>query len=418
MSDELLPPPKKDPQKRSASPTRPPEARSRAALGLSAAAAEGRFALQVCAECNTVQYPPRDACSQCIGTQLHWQDIVPTGQLLAETTIRTSTKLYFRERAPWRMGSVKLDAGPVVLCHIHGDCERGAKVMMLNRLDAAGQGVLLATPTIRTTYMEDDPQLRALGADPKHRRILITDAWNPNTPILAKAILAAGASTVFVGESESWRPHPNRETLAQIDKVEVLPLDVTDTASVKKLAGEIGGKTDILVNNARFMRPGGILDRGDTGFAKEEMEVNYLGFMRLAQAFAPAMCARTADGINSAVAWVNILSVNALSNSPEYGCFSASSAAAYSLSQSLRGECRDSGLRVMNVFVGPTDDAWYQSLPPPKVQAPAIARSIVEGLRDGLEDVWCGDIAKDVRDRWRRDAKVLEREMTAGGEGA
>ncbi|MFK7996184.1 MAG: SDR family NAD(P)-dependent oxidoreductase [Granulosicoccus sp.] len=418
MSDVLHPPPKKDPQKRSQSPTRPPEARSRASLGLSAAAAEGRFALQVCAECSTVQYPPRDACSTCIGTDLVWKDIEPTGQLLAETIVQTSTKLYFRERVPWRMGSVKLDAGPVVLCHIHGDCERGGTVTMLNRLDAAGQGALLAIPMTRTNNMEDDPQLRALSADPKHRRILITNAWNPNTPALASALLAAGASTIFVGESESWRPHPNREALAQIDNVEVLPLDVTDTSSVKKLAGEIGGKTDILINNARFMRPGGILDRGDTGFAKNEMDVNYLGFMRLAQAFAPGMCARTADGVNAAVAWVNILSVNALSNTPDYGCFSASSAAAYSLSQSLRGECRSSGLRIMNVFVGPTDDAWYQPLPPPKVLPETIARSIVEGLRGGLEDVWCGDIAKDVRERWRRDPKVLEREMTSGGEGA
>lgn len=418
MSEALLPPPRKDPQKRSSSPTRPPEPRSRAALGLSAAAAEGRFVLQVCAECNTVQYPPRDACCACIGTDLPWQDITPTGQLLADTIIQTSTRLYFRERTPWRMGSVKLDAGPVVLCHIHGDCEKGASVTMLNRLDSAGQGVLLAIPAIRSHNMEDDPQLRALSADPKHRRILITDAWNPNTPALASALLDAGASTVFVGESESWRPHPNRDALAQIDNLEVLPLDVTDTASVKKLAGEIGGKTDILINNARFMRPGGILERGDTGFAKDEMEVNYLGFMRLAQAFAPGMCSRTADGVNAAVAWVNILSVNALSNTPDYGCFSASNAAAYSLSQSLRGECRSAGLRVMNVFVGPTDDAWYQPLPPPKVLPAALARSVVEGLRNGHEDIWCGDIAKDVRDRWRRDAKVLEREMTTGVEGA
>lgn len=418
MIEALLPPPKKDPQKKTAAPTRPPEARSRASLGLSAAAAEGRFALQVCAECNTVQYPPRDACSNCIGTDLPWKDVSPAGELLAETIIQTSTKLYFRERTPWRMGSVKLDAGPVVLCHIHSDCEKNGQVTLLNRLDASGQGVLLAMPTTRTNNMEDDPQLRELSADPKHRRILITDAWNPNTPALAKALLDAGASMVFVGEAESWRPHPNRDALSQIENVEVLPLDVTDTASVKKLAGEIGGKTDILINNARFMRPGGVLARGDTSFAKEEMDVNYLGLMRLAQAFGPGMMGRTSDGVNSAVAWVNILSVNALSNTPDYGCFSASNAAAYSLSQSLRGEYRSSGLRVMNVFVGPTDDDWYQQLPPPKVLPPAIARSVLEGLRGGLEDVWCGDVAKDVRDRFRRDAKVLEREMTMGGDGA
>ena len=154
--------------------------------------------------------------------------------------------------------------------------------------------------------------------------------------------------------------------------------------------------------------------RGDTVFAHDEMQVNYLGLMRLAQAFGPGMCARTADGVNSAVAWVNILSVHALSNAPDFGCFSASNAAAYSLSQSLRADYRSAGLRVMNVFTGPTEDDWYQQLPPPKVLPNALAKAVISGLQDGLEDVFCGDIAKDVRDRWRRDPKVLEREMTFG----
>ncbi|WP_299483683.1 SDR family NAD(P)-dependent oxidoreductase [uncultured Roseibium sp.] len=418
MTQPLQPPPKKNPQKRTQSSTRPPETRSRAALGLSAAAAEGRFALQVCQECFAVQYPPRDVCRACLSPELAWQDQSPSGTLLAETTVRTSTKLYFRDRTPWRMGSVQLDVGPVVLCHVHGDCQSGSKVTLLNRLDAAGQGVLLAVPEERTDHMEDNPQLRALSADPKHRRILVTDLRNPNTPALVKALLDAGAATVFVGESESWRPHDNRRALADLENVETLPLDVTDVASVQKLAGEIGGKTDILINTARFVRPGGVLERGDTAFAREEMETNYLGLMRLAQAFGPGMCARTGDGINSAVAWVNILSVHALSNAPDFGCFTASNAAAYSLSQSLRGEFRGSGLRVMNVFTGPTDDEWHQALPPPKVSAVAMARAVVSGLQQGLEDVWCGDVAKEIRDRWRRDPKVLERELTQGGEGA
>ncbi len=418
MTTPLQPPPRKNPQKRTPSPMRPPEARSRAALGLTAAAAEGRFALQVCEECGTVQYPPRDACRACLSTGLNWQDVSPAGRLLAETTVRTSTKLYFRERTPWRMGSVQLEAGPVVLCHVHGDCERGGDVTILNRLDASGQGVLLAVPRDRKTDMEDDPQMRALSADPKHRRVLITDLRNPNTPALVSALLEAGAAAIFVGESESWRPNPNRNALASHEKVSLVPLDVTDTASVERLAGEIGGKTDILVNNARFLRPGGVLERGDTAFAREEMETNYLGLMRLAQAFGPGMCARTNDGVNSAVAWVNILSVFALSNTPDFGCFFASNAAAFSLSQSLRGEFRASGLRVMTVFTGPDDDDWHQPLPPPKVTANALAKAVVGGLQQGLEDVWCGDVANEIRERWRRDPKVLERELTQGGDGA
>ena len=78
---------------------------------------------------------------------------------------------------------------------------------------------------------------------------------------------------------------------------------------------------------------------------------------------------------------------------------------------------RPGGVRVMNVYTGPTDDAWHQPLPPPKVAPAALARAIVSGLKDGLEDVFVGDVAKDLIERWRAGAKVLEREMseTDGG---
>lgn len=418
MTQALTPPPKKNPQKRSVSPTRPPEIRSRAALHLTAAAAEGRFALQRCVECGTVQYPPRDACHQCLGTDLPWEDMPDGGALLAETTVHASPRLYFRERMPWRSGTVQLDAGPTVLAHVHGDVPRHGRVRIQTRLDKSGQGVLVALPEHDTPNMEDDPLMRALSADPKHRRILITDARSPHALQIARALQKAGAATIFAGEAESWRPYPGRDALLELG-VDILPMDVTDTASVQKMAGEIGGKTDILINTAHFLRPGGVLDRGDTGFARDEMEVNYLGLMRLAQAFGPGMASRTADGVNSAVAWVNLLSAGAITNAQPFGVYSASQAAAYSLSQSLRAEFRSSGLRVMNVFFGPTEeDDWYQPLPPPRVTSGALARSIVDGLQKGLEDVWCGDIAKDMRDRFRRDPKVLEREMTFGGEGA
>lgn len=417
MVEPLQPPPKKNPLHRTVSPTRPPESRSRAALGLTAAAANGRLALQCCADCEAYQYPPRDACYRCLGVNLPWKDIPPTGKLLAETTIRTSTKLYFRERAPWRTGSVQLAVGPVIICHLHADCRKHATVKLINRLDRSGQGVILALPTEDSPYMDDDAQLRVLTSNPKHRRVLITDARNSNSQAIARALLAAGASEVFVGEAENWLPNAHRADLQAIDGVSILPLDVTDSLSVQRLAAEIGGKCDILINNARFIRDGGVLSRSDTGFARQEMEVNYLGAMRLAQAFGPAMCARTSDGINSAVAWVNLLSVYCLSNRADYGCFTASHAAARSLALSMRAEFRASGLRVMNVYYGPTEDDWHQPLPPPKVQPAAIARSVVDGLQQGLEETCCGDVANDIYQRYQQNPLVLDRELQPAGDG-
>ena len=110
-----------------------------------------------------------------------------------------------------------------------------------------------------------------------------------------------------------------------------------------------------------------------------------------------------------------IESRSTLSNYPPHGTFSASKAAAHSLAQCLRAEMRPSGIRVINVFPGPIDDEWNQNLPPPKVTPAALASAIVKALREGIEDVYPGDVAQEWVERWRENPKVLERELAAGG---
>jgi len=256
MTTPISPPARKNPQKRTRVPVVPPDTRSRAALGLSVAAARGRFMLQVCTECSAILYPPRDACSSCLSVDLEWQVVSNRGRLVAETVIRTSAHVYFRDRTPWRVGTVQLDCGPSMICHVHGDCESQGNVRMINRLDKSGHGVLFALPEKEIPAMEDDPQLRELTCSPKFRRILITDARSESGQALATAFSRANAALVFAGEAERWRHWPERDSLKEIDNVELVPLDVSDTQSVEELCGEIGGKVDILVNNARFVRPG------------------------------------------------------------------------------------------------------------------------------------------------------------------
>ncbi len=73
MVEPLVRPKRKNPVLATRMPTLPPGGRSRAALGLTAAAAEGGFALQVCADCAAVQYPPREACHRCLSVKLRWR---------------------------------------------------------------------------------------------------------------------------------------------------------------------------------------------------------------------------------------------------------------------------------------------------------------------------------------------------------
>jgi NAD(P)-dependent dehydrogenase (short-subunit alcohol dehydrogenase family) len=177
------------------------------------------------------------------------------------------------------------------------------------------------------------------------------------------------------------------------------------------LAGELAGKVDIVINNAEVHRTFGIGARRGLDAARAEMDVNYFGLLRLAQEFGPALKARGADGQSSACAWVNLLSIFALANFPPHGTYSASKAAALSLAQNLRAELRAGGIRVINVFPGPIDDEWNQLLPPPKLAPGAVASAIVKALRDGIEDVFPGDVAQEWLERWRDNPKALEREI-------
>lgn len=411
MTKPLARPKRKNPLRKTRQPLLPQGMRSRTALGLTAAAAEGRFALQVCAECETVIYPPRDACPRCLSPRLPFQEVPNSGVLLAETTIRTSTDVYFRERMPWRIGTVRLDCGPSVLAHLHSDAREGERVRLEFKLDKSGQAVAVALPPTETPNMMDDVQWRELTCDPKYRRVLVTDGRTAVGQAMAQALSEAEASVIFVGITDPWKPFPGEEVLRQIPRVELVPLDLTDTVSVEELAGEIGGRVDILINTAEHIRAGGIIERKGLVTAREEMEIRYFGMMRLAQAFGAALRARGADGVNSAAAFVNLLSVYALANWPAYGAFSATEAACLSAAQSLRAELRPGGIKVVNVFSGPLETEWYQAVPPPKLAPRALAAAVIDALRRGLEDVFVGDVATDIRARLAVNPKAVEREL-------
>ena len=263
--------------------------------------------------------------------------------------------------------------------------------------------------------MSEDRVLREMTCDPKFRKVLVTDGKTAVGHAIVKALVAAGADIVWVGHAEPWKKLPGFEELAALPQVTLVPLDLTSAKSVSELAGEVAGKVDIVINNAEVHRSYGISTRRGADAARAEMDINYFGLLRLAQEFGPALKSRGADGPAGAVAWVNLLSIYALSNYPPHGTYSASKAAALSLAQCLRAEMRPAGIRVINLFPGPIDDEWNQLIPPPKLAPASLAQAVVRALRDGVEDVYPGDVAQEWLARWRENPKVLERELAAEG---
>lgn len=141
----------------------PPSVRSKAALRLDGPAAQGRFELQVCDECGAVQYPPREACVRCLSVQLTWRQQDGRGELIAETKLHHSLDPFFRDKLPWRVGLVRLDAGPIVVAHVSSALPHAsARVRLKPTVDAAGHAALFAFPEQDAPDMGRDRQMREI----------------------------------------------------------------------------------------------------------------------------------------------------------------------------------------------------------------------------------------------------------------
>ncbi len=233
--------------------------------------------------------------------------------------------------------------------------------------------------------MNDDPHIREMGCDPQGSAVFITDGTTAVGQSLVRGFVEAGAKRIWAGIPPG-RTFDQQRAAA----VTVVPLDVTSNESAAHAARGLGAGVDIFVNNARH-------DAGEAAEAsREEMEINYFGLLNLSCHFAPAMQLTSATGESRA--WVNLLSIYALANLPSQTTFSASMAAAMSLSQGLRARWRPAGLRVVNVFCGP-------------VAPTGLATAVVEALRNGVEDVYPGDVAQEWLARWLQSPKAFEREL-------
>ena len=373
-------------------PPLPPRKRSRVALRLTAAAALGRFELQRCTECSAVQYPPREACHRCLSVDLEWTAQSGTGQLIAETTLHHSHEPYFRQHLPWRVGLVRLEAGPTIVAHLHRCVPAApAAVQIVARLDRAGHAALIARLPGEDITMTDDPNIRQMSCDPRGLNILITDATTAVGESLVRGFIEAGAKQIWAGA-----PPGKALRKPASGSIVVTPLDVRNSESVRRAAQSVGAQIDVVVNNSRHEAGSEVVS---AEIAQEEMAVNYFGLVHLTEHFVPLLQARSADGIT---AWVNLLSIYAMCNLPSQPTFSASMAAALSLSQGLRARVQPNGLRVVNVFAGP-------------VSPDSLARAICGALRDGVEDCYPGEVAQDLLARWLESPKTLERELAANG---
>ncbi|MDO4683125.1 MAG: SDR family NAD(P)-dependent oxidoreductase [Lautropia sp.] len=400
----------------------PPAHRGRSCLGLTAAAAQGQFVLQQCADCTAVQYPPREACVRCLSANLSWVSQDAEGTLLSMTTLHHSNEAYFRERLPWRVGLVKLAAGPSAFVHVHASVAGApCPVRVVARVDRSGQAVLIAGSPGEAWNMSEDKLMREITFDPAGRTVLVTDGQSETGRALIDALQAAGACVIWAGRRDAAEPlwFAAGETDTSAEKgtttglVRWVRMDVRDQASVSALADRVGPTLDMVLNNSEHHGPAADGGLASLSTMQEAVSVNVIGLLRLYQAFGPPFMHRAATCPDRAFPWVNLLSIHSVAHCPEDGGFSASKAAALALSQGQRRVMRASNVRVVHCFPGPIDEPGRPDSPWPKLSPRALAGAILHGLAQGIEDIYPGDVAQDLLARWRADPLALQREIGA-----
>jgi NADP-dependent 3-hydroxy acid dehydrogenase YdfG len=136
--------------------------------------------------------------------------------------------------------------------------------------------------------------------------------------------------------------------------VNVLSLDVTDDDSIRTAVETIigeSGRIDVLVNNAGYGSYGPIEDV-PMDEARAQIEVNVFGLARLTQLVLPHMRAQHGGTV------INISSMGGEFTTPLGGWYHASKYAVEALSDALRMETKQHGIRVVVVQPGAIRTEW------------------------------------------------------------
>lgn len=221
---------------------------------------------------------------------------------------------------------------------------------------------------------------------------------------LVQVALEAGARRIYAAARE---PAQLAEVVATArDRIVPLALDITDKRSIAA-AAERAPDVTMLFNNAGVLASYSVLTSGDDDLARD-FATNCFGMLNTTKAFLPAL---ERAGAKGGAAIVNVLSIVSLTNMPALGGYSASKAAAYSITQALRGELKAKHIAVHAVLAGAIDTDMVRAMEMPKTPPLEVARNIVAGVQRDQDDILPEGGSQGMFEAWRSDPKAFERQL-------
>ena len=242
----------------------------------------------------------------------------------------------------------------------------------------------------------------------KDKVILVTGANRGLGLALVEASLEAGAARVYAGA----RDPAQLSALVMRAEGRVVPLwlDITNQGSLDAAATR-ARDVSALFNNAGVLASYNLLTSTAQDIA-QDFATNFFGTVAATKAFMPALERAATAGLGRA-ALVNVLSVVSLSSMPALGAYSASKAAAFSITQALRADLTKLGIGVHGVFAGAIDTDMVRAMDMAKTSPRDVARAIIEGVEQGDEDIFPDPMSKALFGTWRKDPKELERQFAS-----
>ena len=247
-----------------------------------------------------------------------------------------------------------------------------------------------------------------MAYDIRNKTILVTGANRGIGKVLVESFIQQGAAKVYaaVRNLESATP------LVDIYGDKVVPIHV-DLANPQSIADAAATATDveIVINNAGVLKTATPLTEDAIASIKFEMDINVYGLIYMAQAFAPVLKA------NGGGVFAQLNSVVSMKSFSNFATYSASKAAAYSITQALRELLSEQGTILLSVHPGPiaTDMGDAAGLTEIAEPPTLVADAIIDALKTGEFHVFPDSMAKQIGGAYESFAKnVVEVSMTEG----
>ena len=212
--------------------------------------------------------------------------------------------------------------------------------------------------------------------------VLVTGANRGIGLAFARDLLARGARKVYAGARDP-------ATVTQAG-VQPLRLDVTNPVDVAA-AAELAADVTLVINNAGIAHAGGFLAPDSEDVTRRLFETNFFAMLRMSKAFAPILKA------NGGGAFLNVLSVASWVNGGELAAYSASKAAAWSLTNALRHELAVQKTQVLALHMGYVDTDLTRGFDVAKSSPEQIVALALDGLESGSDEVLADDITLQVK---------------------